>query len=289
MGWRTVVISKSSKIEYKLGYVVIRDSEGTIRVHASEISVLIFENTASAVTTALLNELIKLKVKVIFCDEKRNPSSELVPYYGSHDCSMKIRTQMQWSGFSKQNVWTSLVTQKIKMQAENLVFFGLPESQLLYGYIEEIEFNDESNREGHAAKVYFNAMFGKAFSRSDDNPINAMLDYGYSIILSCINREIACCGYLTQIGLFHDNMFNQFNLSCDLMEPFRAIVDRLTRQLMPTQFELNEKRQILQLLNEEFLIDGKRQTLINTIKIYTRSVLEAIESNDASIIKYFEL
>ena len=42
MGWRTVVISKSSKIEYKLGYVVIRDSEGTIRVHASEISVLIF-------------------------------------------------------------------------------------------------------------------------------------------------------------------------------------------------------------------------------------------------------
>lgn len=289
MGWRTVVISKSSKAEYKMGYVVIRDSENTVRVHSSEISVLIFENTASALTTALLNELIKQKIKVIFCDEKRNPVSELVPYYGSHDCSLKVRSQIQWSNISKQNVWTSIVTQKIRMQAENLEFFGLSECNLLYEYIDEIEFNDESNREGHAAKVYFNAMFGKSFSRSDENPINAMLDYGYSIILSCINREISCCGYLTQIGLFHDNMFNQFNLGCDLMEPFRAIVDRCTRLTMPENFGKNEKKTILTLLSEEILIDGKRQTLLNAIKIYIKSVFDAIENNDTSLIKYYEL
>ena len=76
MGWRTVVVSRSSKLDYKLGYMVVRDSESTVRVHISEISVLIIENTASSVTIALLNELIKLKIKVIFCDEKRNPSSE---------------------------------------------------------------------------------------------------------------------------------------------------------------------------------------------------------------------
>ncbi len=67
MGWRTVVVSKSSKLDYKLGYMVVRDSEETIRVHISEISVLIIENTASSVTTALLNELTKQKIKVIFC------------------------------------------------------------------------------------------------------------------------------------------------------------------------------------------------------------------------------
>ena len=96
---------------------------------------------------------------------------------------------------------------------------------MLNGYIKEIKFNDATNREGHAAKVYFNALFGMNFNRNADNAINAALNYGYSIILSAVNREVVSNGYLTQLGLFHDNMFNQFNLSCDIMEPLRILID----------------------------------------------------------------
>lgn len=287
MGWRTVMVSKSSKLDLKLGYMVIRDSEQTVRVHIGEISVLIIENTATSVTTSLLNELTKQKIKVIFCDEKRNPSSELMSYYGCHDCALKLRTQLNWQQFAKETVWTAIVTRKIQMQAENLMFFGLQEAELLQKYIEEIEFNDQSNREGHAAKVYFNAMFGKDFSRTDDCPINAMLDYGYSIILSCVNREIVSNGYLTQIGLFHNNMFNQFNLGCDLMEPLRAIIDRRVKSVLPQKFEGEEKRSILELLSEEFIIENRKQTLLNTIKIYIKSVFDAIENNDIARIKFY--
>ena len=287
MGWRTVVVSKSSKLDLKLGYMVVRDSEESVRVHISEISVLIIENTASSVTTALLNELTKQKIKVIFCDEKRNPSSELVSYYGCHDTSLKIRSQMAWQGISKQAVWTAIVREKIKNQRDNLTFFKLTEYELLDRYLDELEFGDESNREGHAAKVYFNAMFGKSFSRSDDCPINAMLNYGYGIILSCVNREIVSNGYITQVGLFHDNMFNQFNLGCDIMEPFRTIIDRRVKEYMPEEFQKDEKRAILELLSAEFIIDGKRQTLLNVIKIYVKSIISAIESNDISSIRFF--
>lgn len=288
MGWRTVVVSRSSKLDLKLGYMVVRDSKETIRVHINEISVLIIENTASSITTALLNELTKQKIKVIFCDEKRNPSSELVPYYGSHDTSLKIRSQMAWKNESKQAVWTAIVREKIKNQRNNLHYFNLNEYTLLDRYLEELEFNDETNREGHAAKVYFNAMFGKDFSRADNNPVNAMLDYGYSIILSCVNREIVSNGYLTQIGLFHDNMFNQFNLGSDIMEPFRALVDRKVKENMPVKFEKDEKRMILELLSDEIIVDGKRQILLNAVKIYVRSVLAAVESSDVSNIMFFD-
>ena len=95
-----------------------------------------------------------------------------------------------------------------------------------------MKFYDSTNREGHAAKVYFNALFGKDFTRDKDCPINAALNYGYSIILSCFNREIVCSGYLTQLGLFHENMFNHYNLSCDLMEPFRPLVDITVKKLL---------------------------------------------------------
>lgn len=287
MSWRTVVISKTSKLDLKLGYMVVRDVESNIKIHISEISVLLVETTNCSITTALMSELIKNKIKVIFCDEKHNPSSELVSYYGCHDCSFKLRNQINWSATTKGTVWTRIVSEKIKNQAFNLKCFSCNEAELLFNYLDEIEFNDASNREGHAAKVYFNALFGKDFSRSSECPINAALNYGYSIILSCINREIVANGYLTQLGLFHDNMFNQFNLGCDLMEPFRPLVDRFVKDLSFIEFGVEEKRKIINLLNEDFIIDERKQKLLNTMKIYTKSVFDAIEADDISLIEFF--
>ena len=85
MGWRTVVITKTSKLDYSLGYMVVRDVENTVKIHISEISILVVGSTSVSLTAYLLNELSKSKVKVIFCDEKRNSSFEVIPYYGSHD------------------------------------------------------------------------------------------------------------------------------------------------------------------------------------------------------------
>ena len=67
------------------------------------------------------------------------------------------------------------------------------------------------------------------------------LNYGYSIILSSFTREIVANGYITQLGLFHDNMFNQFNLASDLMEPFRPLVDKCVLGMKLEQFEHEEK------------------------------------------------
>lgn len=86
MSWRTIVITKRAKLDLQLGFMVVR-GEHTTKVALNEIAVVLIESTAVSLTTSLLAELTKRKVKVIFCDEKRNPSSELVSYYGSHDTS----------------------------------------------------------------------------------------------------------------------------------------------------------------------------------------------------------
>ena len=56
MSWRTVVITKTSKLDYSMGHLVVRDVESTVKVHISEISVLVIESTAVSVTAALLCE-----------------------------------------------------------------------------------------------------------------------------------------------------------------------------------------------------------------------------------------
>ena len=280
-------MSNSAKLDYQMGYLVVRREE-TVRVHISEIYMLIVESTAVSLTAALLCELTKKKIKVIFCDEKRNPSSELVSYYGSHDTSVKVRNQMGWGSEIKRTVWTEIVTDKIRKQAEVLTSWKKKESEMLYQYIEEIAYGDTTNREGHAAKVYFNALFGMDFTRTEDNSINAALNYGYGIILSAFNREIAANGYITQIRLFHDNMFNPFNLGSDLMEPFRPIVDHKVKMLEPQQFEHAEKMEVLSILQQEVIIAERKEYVNNAIKIYCRSVFDALLDNDVSLIKFYK-
>ena len=146
---------------------------------------------------------------------------------------------------------------------------------------------DVTNREGHSAKVYFNALFGMKFTRTADIPINAALNYGYGLLLSACNREIVTNGYITQLALFHDNMFNPFNFGSDLMEPFRILVDQCVYFLKPEKFEHEEKMWMVNILNKEVVIDGKRNYLNNAIKIYCRSVFEAINEKDVSLIRFY--
>ncbi|MCF0147543.1 MAG: type II CRISPR-associated endonuclease Cas1 [Clostridium sp.] len=286
MSWRVVVISNSAKLDYKMDYIIVRQNEIT-KIHLSEVSLLLIESTSVSLTSYLLCELTKRKIKVIFCDEKRNPSSELIGYYGSHDTSLKVKKQMEWSSQLKAFVWTEIVTEKIRNQKIFMEDLNKSEANLLEEYIVDIHIGDITNREGHAAKVYFNAVFGMDFSRTLEHPINSALNYGYSILLSAFNREITANGYITQIGLFHDNMFNQFNLGSDLMEPFRILVDRCVYKMNPQKFEHEEKISLVNLLNEEVFIDGKKNYINNAIKIYCRSVFEAINENDVSLIRFY--
>jgi CRISPR-associated protein Cas1 len=289
MSWRTVVVSRSAKLDYQMGYMVVRQEE-TIRIFLNEINTVIIETTAVSITGTLMCELVKNKIKVIFCDEKRNPSSELMPYYGSHDTSAKIRNQITWSSDIKAVVWTEIVTEKIKKQMELLNKINKnQEAALLQSYIDDIQYGDSSNREGHAAKVYFNAMFGKDFTRTSDCNVNAALNYGYSIILSSFTREIVANGYITQIGLFHDNMFNQFNLASDLMEPFRPIVDELVFNMELHDFEKSEKMEIVNLLNKQVYINNRTEYINNAIKIYCKSVFDALGDKDIAMIKFYSL
>ena len=287
MSWRTIVISNRAKLDFRMNYMVVRNEQATTKVFISEIYMVMIESTAVSLTAALLEELIKKKVKVIFCDEKRNPCSELVSYYGSHDTSAKYRNQLKWTTMTKINVWTAIVREKINNQSLFLKEKGLKEYLLLEEYLENLETNDLTNREGHAAKVYFNAIFGKKFNRSDENAMNAALNYGYSIILSGFTREITANGYMTQLGLFHDNMFNQFNLASDLMEPFRILIDRKVDNMRPDSFDLSEKHQLVNVLNEIVYIDRIRTSVSNAISQYCKSIFDALNDDDESLIRFY--
>lgn len=288
MSWRVVVVSSNAKVDYKMDYLVVRTLEEVRRIHLSEVGVLVLESTAISITAYLLCELICRKIKVIVCDHQRNPCAELVPVSGSHDSSAKIRRQLQWREEVCQQVWTEIVREKLHRQRDHLLSRQLPQAELLTVYLSQLQWNDSSNREGHAAKVYFNALFGPEFTRSGTSPINSALDYGYSLVLSAINREISAAGYLNQLGICHQNTFNPFNLACDFIEPLRPLVDHTVKSLQPEKLEREEKLVLLSLLSRDVSFDGKKQSLLYAIRLYCTSLFRALESGDPAEIKWID-
>ncbi len=282
MGFRTVVIKSRVKLELRLNMMVIR-GDVEKKIFINEINTLIIQSTAVAVTTALLNELVKNNIKVVFCDEKYNPSSELLPYYGAHNTSKRYKQQIKWYAPIKNSVWRIIVRQKILGQADVLSMLHCDvQAEMLRNYADEIEDGDVTNREGHAAKVYFNTFLEEG--RRSESFINGCLNYGYAVLLSAFNREIVAAGYFTQLGIWHDNEFNNFNLASDLMEPFRPYVDRVALGIADGDREFKTK--LTDILNYNVKIDGKNTTFDLAIRQYARSVFDALNSGETDIIVF---
>lgn len=280
MSFRTVVITKQSRISYKNRFLVVKQENDEKYIHLSEIDTIIVDSISVSVSTYLLKELTDNKINIIFCDEKHNPFGEIIPYYSKHNSSKMIKEQMKWKVSDKDKLWSKIVKNKISNQALLLKKINSKKYELVLSYIEEVLDGDKTNREGHAAKVYFNSLYGNGFTRNKNDLINAALNYGYSILLSTINKEIINNGYLTQLGIHHKNEFNQFNLSCDLMEPFRVIIDDFVYYNKDRKLDTKYKLDIVNIFNRKFKYLEKKYTLKDIIKLFVKNTLENIDNTD---------
>lgn len=279
MSFRTIVINSQSKISYKNRYLVVKKALEEKYVHFSEIDTIIVDSISVSISSYLLKEIADNKINIIFCDEKHNPFGELKTFHTRHNSSKKIYEQIKWKKSKKELIWQEIVKNKIINQAALLKKVHSDSYEILLKDVEEVSQGDKKNKEAHAAKIYFNNLFGNRFFRNDDNSINKALNYGYSILLSTINKEIAICGYLTQIGINHKNQFNEFNLSCDLMEPFRSVIDNFVFYNQNRSFDTTYKMDLVNVFNHTYQYENKKMILKDIISQYVKNTLEIL-SND---------
>lgn len=281
MSFRTVVITKQSKISYKNKFLVVKQDSDEKYIHLSEIDTIIVDSISVSISAYLLKELSDNKINIIFCDEKHNPFGELSSYYSRHNTSKKIKEQISWKQIDKDKLWTKLVKNKIVNQAMLLRKLDSDKYDLVLSYADEVVNGDKTNREGHAAKVYFNVLFGMDFVRNESDDVNAALNYGYAILLSTINKEVVINGYLTQLGVHHKNEFNEFNLTCDLMEPFRVIIDNFVYFNQCRKLDSNYKLDIVNIFNNVYKYQGKNYVLKDIIKIFVKNTLSSVNDLDS--------
>ena len=104
-----------------------------------------------------------------------------------------------------------------------------------------------------------------------------------------MNKEIVSKGYITQIGLKHRNEYNPFNLTSDLMEPFRPLIDEIVFNNMKKEFDKRQKYELINVLNRTMKIEGREQYVANAIPIYIQSVFNALENKEESKVLNYEI
>lgn len=256
--------------------MVVRKEDDIAKVHLSEISSIILETMQVYISAYLLAELANNKISLVVSDSQCNPVGQFLPLYGAHNTSKRIAEQLAWGEPIKKRVWQRVVKDKVKMQAAFLDERCYDEAGLLKRIVSEVRSGDTTNREAQAARIYFAALFGSDFSRDQDIPLNAALNYGYSVLLSMVNRELVSRGVMTQMGICHRNEYNQFNLACDIMEPFRPAVDRLVVDFFSVDFDGEIRRVLGDLGNTHVAYNDGTYRLSSVVSQYVQQCLNAL-------------
>ncbi|MDY0277159.1 MAG: type II CRISPR-associated endonuclease Cas1 [Acholeplasma sp.] len=287
MSWRVVYIEESEYLSLYLDNIKITKNDEDILLPISDINTLILDNYKINLSVQLLNALSKANVNLVMCGIDHLPQTIILPISGHKLSFSMLKKQLEWSLEQKNFIHMMIIKNKIRNQKELLMMFKKNTYiiETLDRYINEVKLGDESNREGLAAKMYFRELFGEDFKRFSDDVVNSGLNYGYAVLRSQISKILIAKGLNTSIGFFHIGRENEFNLSDDIIEPFRPIVDSwVYRNLSEEKLFLREHRlNLVKLTTCNLTIDGKSQTLFNTIQIFVESILSNIENPNNKI------
>lgn len=274
---RTIVFTNQCRVSYKNGQLVVENHETgeQKKVPVEDLGVVLIESQQVSITVPTLNALSANNCAVVLCDSKHMPSSMLMPLDSNSVQGERYRDQVEASLPLKKGLWKQIVQMKIRNQSSLLTKVGRDGGKLKPFYT-NVKSGDSDNREGIAAKIYWDELFGDEFVRSRTGPDpNSLLNYGYSILRAAMARSIVGSGLSPSFGLFHKNRYNAFPLADDLMEPYRPYVDAVVYQLLldeKTELGPEVKQRLLRVLFADTVFEDCTRPLEIGLSMTTASL-----------------
>ena len=252
-----------------------------------DIGFVILEHQQTSITLPLLNALSDNNVAVIICGANYMPNAMLMSLESNTTQSEVLRMQIEASEPFKKNIWKQVIESKIKNQAALLNKLG-KDGDILKPYYSNVKSGDSDNREGIAAKVYWNELFGNSFVRTREGiEPNNLLNYGYTLLRAAVARALMGSGLLPAIGIFHRNKYNAFPLADDIMEPYRPFVDEIVFELYSQgKKELTKevKAEILKILFTDTKFGKITHPLEIGLTTTTASLVKCLNGNNKKIL-----
>lgn len=287
---RVLFFSTPYCLSLRNGQMVIHtkeDPDTKKTVPIEDIGVVVLEHQQTTVTLPLLNALADNNVAVVFCGDNRMPNAMLMNLDSNTTQGESYRAQVEASEPLKKGLWRQVVEAKIRNQAALLYKLG-KDGGKMKPYYQNVKSGDTDNREGIAAKIYWQELMGTGFvrMRTGEEP-NNLLNYGYTILRAAVARALMGSGLFPAFGIFHRNRYNAFPLADDVMEPYRPYVDELVYGLWmegKAQLDKEVKAALLRLLFVDTRFEKVLRPLDVGLTITTASLAKCFAGTQKKIV-----
>lgn len=279
MAYRNIFIENPARISTRNRQLLI-ETDKIVSIPVEDISALLVESQRSAITTAALSFLGESSVPVFFCDKKHMPCTVMTPF-SPHSRELSVlKKQIGCSEPQKKRLWQKIVKAKIANQAKCLELGNKKDSSVIIAsYVSRVRSGDPDNYEAAAALKYFPMLFGNDFIRTNEDVINASLDYGYAILRGCIARTLSVYGFQPVLGLHHHSELNQFNLADDLIEPFRPLIDLMVSSMEEFHGEIFSpdcRKLLFSSLSMDILSGGQHHSVSYAVERLVKSLTRVL-------------
>lgn len=211
------------------------------------------------VTTPLLEKCKRYGVALVVTKPNLRP----VFYWAdSAEANFLLRRQQHLLPANDITVAKALVSNKIKNQRsalqktrrrDTLTLAAISQCSKAIDVLPSLsDYNQLMGLEGTTAKTFFAAYYQDLswqgrHPRIKNDALNVTLDIGYTILFNFIECFLRLYGFDLYVGVYHRLWFKRKSLVCDIIEPFRCIIDHATllafnrKQFSTKDFTQNKK------------------------------------------------
>lgn len=292
MTYRQIYIKSAEHLYYRESKLIVKNKEEKeIETPLEDIAVIILEDSTTTLTSRLLSAMAEYYIVLITCDKKFLPTSITMPLNHHYKQLEVFNLQITAKKTLNSQLWSKIITAKINYYIAIMEFFECDEERIkkMKSEVKEIKYGDKTNREAICARIFFSSLYGPNFIRNHTScdGINAALNYGYSIMAAHISRLLTMYGFNTMIGIHHDSKTNSFNLSYDIVEPFRACVDKYVYEHLDeltSPLSRDIRKGLINLMESRIVCDGMYYSIRNAMEEVVKSYLQCLKNDDSKYL-----
>lgn len=302
-----VFFNHGEKLSFSNDNLVVKTEEGKIKFQCTCYRLfLVFVVGNGSITTGLMQRAKKFGFTIVLLTSGLRPFQ----YIGAPLEGNTLLRQMQYS-YDSLDLAKHITRNKIVNQREAIKRIRHKNEiqgeaiNLLSGYLGKIDSAESLQMlmgyEGSASRVYFSAYFNNVIwqrraPRTKCDMVNAVLDIGYTLLFSFVDALLSCFGFDVYCGVMHRNFYMRKSLVCDVIEPFRPLIDAQVRtaislkQCKEDDFTVDNGRYVLKWKkNPEYIswlikpIMEEKEPIYRYIQSYYRAFARQLPASDFPI------
>lgn len=286
-----IFFKDGEKLSFANDNMVVKNSEGEIILQCTCYRLFLVIGVGHCtITSGLLQRAKKFEINIALFTQSFKLYSFISAQKEGNTLLRKKQYEYQGLDIAKVITKNKISTQYRQLMSqrakEERTIEALKAIDNYYSAIDEQNsLNSIMAYEGLSSKMYFAAHFNNVEwkgrqPRIKRDYVNSTLDIGYTILFSFIDSILLSFGFDTYCGVLHRQFYMRKSLTCDIIEPFRTLVDvQVRKSINLGQIRIDD----FEVHNHQFRLKWKNNSeyikfLMNPIMEYKQEMFEYVQS-----------